>query len=503
MNDDLLARLESARKSRRITSELLGEVKTALRSQGAAGAALERGEPSRARLSVNQPSIYGRGSGQSYFRDLACVTLRRGASDEARERLQQHAREQEITAQHRHADERRRADQLLEAALTDSPQAERAYERFVAAGYNLYDREQRFISRVDGQGGFASPPEWLTSDFTPFMRPRRVTANLVTTFPLPAGTDSINLPRISVGTATTAQPADGGAAEQSAFTDTAVSAPVRTVVGVHDASLQWVEQTGPDITGDEIIATDLTSDYDSALSGLLLLGNGGTGGQLTGLIPGGVVSNANSIVSTSSNNASGQTWLSASSGATMHTTALQGASACGRARGAPITAWIAPGWMWEYYASLLDTTGRPIVDAQYVSPPAGAIGYYAGRPLYVDEALPDTFGNTGSGAPQMGKLTAGQYPAQAGTSTHSVLLGGRFADSWLFERQRTVEVLTEVLSGTLAVRFRLVGYVAFFPARYATAAAISGFAAAGAAANYVVVNSTAANDPWQRTVWGG
>jgi hypothetical protein len=55
--------------------------------------------------------------------------------------------------------------------------------------------EYRGLSRVDGQGGFFVPPVWLVSQFVELARSGRAYADLVTSQPLPSGTDSISIPR--------------------------------------------------------------------------------------------------------------------------------------------------------------------------------------------------------------------------------------------------------------------------------------------------------------------
>lgn len=71
-----------------------------------------------------------------------------------------------------------------------------------------YEQEQRDLNRADGSGGMFVPPAWLVSDYAGSPRPGRVTADLLTRRPLPAATDTINIPKILTGTAVAVQPAD-------------------------------------------------------------------------------------------------------------------------------------------------------------------------------------------------------------------------------------------------------------------------------------------------------
>jgi hypothetical protein len=55
-------------------------------------------------------------------------------------------------------------------------------------------------NRTDGQGGYFVPPIYLIDEFIPALRAGRTAANLCRQMDLPAGTDSINIPKIATGT---------------------------------------------------------------------------------------------------------------------------------------------------------------------------------------------------------------------------------------------------------------------------------------------------------------
>jgi hypothetical protein len=82
------------------------------------------------------------------------------------------------------------------------------------------------------------PPLWLMNDYEALARAGRPTANLVTNLPLPAGTDSINVPKVATGTATAIQTADNQSVQETDLADTSVSAGVKTIAGQQDVSIQ-------------------------------------------------------------------------------------------------------------------------------------------------------------------------------------------------------------------------------------------------------------------------
>lgn len=112
--------------------------------------------------------------------------------------------------------------------------------------------EYRDLSRTDGQGGYAVPPAWLMTQYIELVRAGRAFANVVTNQPLPAGTDSINIPRVLTGTATGVQNGDNTNVVEQDLTDSFVNAPVRTVAGQQDLAIQLIEQSP--IAFDEVTA---------------------------------------------------------------------------------------------------------------------------------------------------------------------------------------------------------------------------------------------------------
>ena len=65
-----------------------------------------------------------------------------------------------------------------------------------------------------------------------------MTADRLTGMALPAGTDSVNIPRITTGTDTAVQTADNAATTTQDMVTATVTAPVRTVSGYEDISIQ-------------------------------------------------------------------------------------------------------------------------------------------------------------------------------------------------------------------------------------------------------------------------
>lgn len=437
---------------------------------------------------TNEPQVYGRGSGHSYFLDMARTSLRRGDGDggvpAAAERLARHEAELRVEMPKRAEARARRAQAQYDRAIDSGTPAERraterAMERMSRAGVSPFER--RAMNRVDGSGGYLVPPLWLVDDYIGFLRAGREFPDLWRGMDLPSGTDNINIPRITQGSATGPQAADGSPVQGRDMQDSFVTAKVQTIAGQMDVALQLLEQT-PLSNFDEIIFQDLAADYNLQLSGQCYLGSG-TAGQITGVWPSGVLANTNGIFLNNTNNASGQTWVNGG-GATFSVTnsVFQGtaqlSSVVSRTRLRPPTAHVWHTWVWMNLLTQVDQQGRPLVVPGTPSnigynqvaidtdgPAAtGPVGHYQGVPVIVDPNLPTTFGTAPN--PVISTISNGQFAATPGGGSYTPLLLGNWDDLFLWEGEMRTRALDQVLSGNMQMRFQLYNYVASMPNRY-------------------------------------
>jgi HK97 family phage major capsid protein len=412
------------------------------REQAAADAYKEVGQTGERREGgarvTSEPTTYGRHSRQSYFLDLARDQLGRGDGaggvQAARSRLQRHAQELDVDLPKR---EQRRAA-AAERAL-DSVEGLRPEQR--ASVFERGALEQRVNpNRVDGQGGYFVPPLWLIDEYINLPRFGRNTLNLCHNMPLPPGTDSINLPKIVTGSATAVQTADGGAVNSQDMTDTFVTAPVRTIAGQEDVAMQLLDQSP--ISFDEVVYADLTADYNAKLD---IQGINGTGinGQHLGILN---VSGINTVTYTS-----GSPTLPG-----MYVPFAQGASQIYKNRKLAATAAVVYPSTWYWATSQLDTTNRPlIVPPQVAFNPASSI-----------DPLADGTGAAGMLSMGLPAYLDGNLPTNLGAGTNETrVIEARWADIYLWEGALQTRVLSEVLSGTLQVRFQVYAYSAFMAGR--------------------------------------
>lgn len=298
--------------------------------------------------------------------------------------------------------------------------------------------ETRDISRTDGAGGEFVPPLWLVDLYAGTLRAGRTTADLLTSLALPAGTDSINIPRITTGTDVGIQTADNAATTTQDMVTTSVSAPVRTISGYENVSIQLVEQSPLAGGLDRMIFADLMQAYDTKLN-VQVINGVGTAGELTGLL-----------------NTSGIGTVTYTAGtptaAGFGTAFAQALSNVAKSRYSGAEAYVLHPSIWYGLVGLSDSNGRPIVVPNSNGPfnavavngvpgaSQGPVGNILGVPAYLDPGIPTV-------------------------SSANPVLVAKFSDTILMESGMRTRVLPDVLSANLTVRFQLYAYCAM-AARY-------------------------------------
>jgi HK97 family phage major capsid protein len=345
---------------------------------------------------VTEGLTYRADGDASYFKDLVHVQLNMDGDGQAAARLQRHAAEVR-TAQ-----------------------------------------EYRDLSRTDGAGGYFVPPVWLMNQWIDLARAGRATANLANIEPLPAGTDSINIPKVATGTAVAIQTADNSAVHETDLTDTTVHAPVRTIAGQQDVAIQLIDQSP--VRFDQVIFRDLMADFATKLD-LQVIGGTGATGQVTGI-------RSTAGIETVA--------VTGTSVAAAYAAIADGIQRVHTGRFMPPTVIVMHPRRWAFFLAAVDTTGRPLVTPNAGNPQnnvatLGAVaaeqvvGQMHGLPVVTDPNIPTNLG--------------------VGTN-EDVILVMRASDLLLWESGIRTRVLPEVGSGTLTTRLQVYGYLAFSAARY-------------------------------------
>jgi HK97 family phage major capsid protein len=377
-------------------------------------------------LKASGPMTYERGGPHSYFLDLARAQFRGDSA--AAERLRKHGEELRVEIPAREARRAVLAREQL-SSIRDLPAEHRG---------SVFEQRTN-PNRTDGSGGYFIPPLWLVDDYIDYTRFGRVTANLCRTMPLPGGTDSINMPKVATGTAVGVQTADAAAVTSTDLTDTSINAPVRTIAGQQDVAMQLLDQSP--IGFDEIIFADLIADYNMKLD-LQVIAGTGLNGQMLGALN---VSGINAVTYTDASPTLPE----------MYPALAQGASLIAKNRKLPATAAVMIPSLWYWATAQLDTTNRPLI-----VPPSVGLNPAGLQAMVAEEGLA---GMLSLGLPA---YIDGNIPSNLGAGTNETrIIEARWDDLLLWEGSLRTRVLTEVLSGTLQVRFQVYNYCAFMPHR--------------------------------------
>jgi HK97 family phage major capsid protein len=355
--------------------------------------------------------VYARGGQRSYFADL--YAAQRYNDPPARGRLIRHRQERQ---------ERQRAGV-----------------------------ERRDLSSTDGVGGDFVAPIWLEQEWIGAVRAGRAFANIVRTLPLPPGTDSINLPKLLTGAATSAH-ADLGAVQETDPTTGTITVPVKTLAGQVDVSRQALERSAPGL--DEVLLADLAADYAQRLDLQILTGSG------SGANARGVLSDPNRIQ---------VTWTQATPTiAGLFGRIADAAQQIAAQRFASATHIVMHPRRWAWITAAADTTGRPLIE------PVGGQGS-AAQPGQASQLAADGIVGTLQG---LQVVIDPNLPTNLGAGTNEdVIVVTRAEDNVLFELPNgpVLRIFEDVLSGQLAVRLQAYSYFAFSSERLPKAnATISG-----------------------------
>lgn len=292
--------------------------------------------------------------------------------------------------------------------------------------------QKRAVTTSAGSVDEMVPPVWMMGEFTELVRADRIIANVIGTSPMPAGTDSWSLPRMATGSSVGAQTSGQNSAFPSADPTTdKVTAVPQTKGGTIDVPIQLLDQSPLPV--DEIFFRDLTAAY-------------------------GVVVDTD-VITNSATNYKGLLDLGSDLVATTYTDPSPtvgelypkvGGTIAGihRNRKAPAQVCFMTPERWEWMASALDTTGRPLI-SEFDNPSAvaetmglraeGLVGRFRGLPTYLDANIPTNLGS--------------------GTNEDRIIVG-RPQDSMLWESAPRLEVFRETLAKNGTVVFRLYAYFA-------------------------------------------
>lgn len=299
------------------------------------------------------------------------------------------------------------------------------------------------LNTTDNTGGEFVPPLHLQAEWAELARAGRPFANLLPNRGAPPAF-SFTLPKVNTGVATAVQATQNNAIQETDAATTEITFTVATIAGMQDLSIQSVDFSTPGL--DEVITADLAADYATKLDQQLLFGSGSSG-QVQGVFGN---SNINAVTYTDANPTVPEFYPKLADAIQKILTT--------RYMAADVIVMHPRRWAWILAA--LDTTNRPLVTpyapqnalARFDAvAPENIVGNMQGLTVVVDPNIRTTQG--------------------AGTNEDEVLVT-RVADHVFYETPVPfVRTFDEVGSGTLTVRIRVHGYIAYTSDRQPKASA--------------------------------
>ena len=294
------------------------------------------------------------------------------------------------------------------------------------------------------------PPQYLLDHVAPLARAGRVTADLCTKLPLPAEGMTVNISRITTGTAVAAQANENDAAQETNADDTLLTVNVNTIAGQQDVSRQLVERSMGG-AADRVILGELAGAYAAELGRQVINGSAASG-EHRGIL------NVSGILSVTYTDAS----------PTLIELLPKVADAVQQVqtnRYAGPTAIVMHPRRWAWALKELDTSNRPLISPSAGGPTnapgvATSVGYgesvgvLVGLPVYIDANIPTNLGG--------------------GTNEDRIIVA-HFPDHCLWEQQSGTPFLLrfeETNAGNLSVKLVAYGYSAFSAGRYPAATAV-------------------------------
>ena len=139
-----------------------------------------------------------------------------------------------------------------------------------------YNREVKLEKRDVGTANFAGlvVPQYLIDLYAPLARAGRPVADISRKHPLPAQGMTVNISKVTTGTAVGYQASENDTATETNIDDTLLTVNVNTIAGMQDVSKQAILR-GANI--EEVVLADLISAYNTKLDYGILNGSGSSG----------------------------------------------------------------------------------------------------------------------------------------------------------------------------------------------------------------------------------
>ncbi len=324
-----------------------------------------------------------------------------------------------------------------------------ARERLERSNRELLDGGDVVELRDVGTAAFGAlvVPQYLTDLVAPYLRAGRPFLNSVNRLQLPPDGMTLNVPRITTGTAAAAQASENSGFQETDIDETTLTVNIRTFAGQQDVSVQALERG---TLTEEIVFQDLASDYATKVDASAIADDGTSGTHLGVLGTSGI----NAVTYTDASPTAAELWPKIHD-AVQRISSVQGKRA---------NLIVMHPRRWAWLLSQSDSQGRPLVlpvsdprfNAQGAFDPGSygeLVGTLAGFPVVTDANVPTNLGGS--------------------TNEDRIIVVDRNLVH-VFEEQDGAPLLVrlEQTVGPQSVRLAVRGYSAFTAGRYPTAVSV-------------------------------
>jgi len=308
-------------------------------------------------------------------------------------------------------------------------------------------REAGVHYRDVGTPAFAglTVPQYLIDLFAPLARAGAPTLAAVRKLPLPASGMTVNVSRITTGSAVAEQQAENDAVQETNIDDTLLTVDVRTYAGQQDVSRQALERSE---MVDSVVYADLVEDYFAKVDSAILNGSGASG-QHRG------IRNTTGITAVTYTDATPTV-------GELYPKVADAIQQIASTRYAPATTIIMHPRRWGWATAALDSNGRPLVVPNAQGP---------FNAMAVGEA--PTYGAVVGSMQGLPIITDANLPTNLGAGTEDVILVERVPDLlyWQEGDGNPRQLRFDQVAPPQSVRLAVWSYSAFTAGRYPAASA--------------------------------
>ncbi len=398
-------------------------------------------------IEVFEPTVYGKGSENSYFLDLihASNPLDPG-NGEARSRLQRAAHEAAVEmVTNKDPEKRNRIRAMIseEQRQGGKDSVRAALTRAEALGKTGRGELRSGMDTTTGSGGSFATPVYFINEYAPYREAGRAFADQCNKQELPAYGMTVYIPHVIGPAGVASQASQNTGVQETDPTAGYLSANLTTLAGQVTVSQQLLDRAGPGFQFDKMVFDQLERDYAPKLDSNVLTA---------------ALAGAGTIAYTSTSPFA----LTVASGVGGFTSKLAGGKVAIR-KGAgvfmkPTHLFLDP-TRWEYISAVSDAQGRPVVVPDY----AGAFNAIAAGNSSGDY---DVEGATGYRINGLGIFEDASIPVPTAGADQAIV--GALAEVYVFEGTPIPRVLPQTLGGQLSTLLQLYSYTATI-VRYPTA----------------------------------